>query len=130
MKKNIFVFGFLIVLFGTAIIQYKASLPKKTIEIKQYLSAVQTITIDGVKNTKKERAILGTTALQLLTSSHKVVTKGENKNAFITEIDARAANQDAREFWAFYVNGTQATVGAGAYIIKNNDTIEWKIETY
>lgn len=130
MKKNIFIFAFLIVLFGTAIIQYKASLPKKAVVIQQYVSAVQTIAIDGVKNTKKERVILGTTALQLLKMSHKAITKGENKNAFITEIDARAASQDDREFWAFYVNGTQATVGAGSYIVKNNDTIEWKIETY
>ena len=40
------------------------------------------------------------------------------------------ASSNDKEFWALYVNGKQAEVGAGTYIIKNNDTIEWRIETY
>ncbi len=47
----------------------------------------------------------------------------------MTMIEGRAANSE-KEFWSFYVNGKQAETGAGSYILKNNDTIEWKIEAY
>lgn len=35
-----------------------------------------------------------------------------------------------RQFWAFYVNGQQAQVGAKEYQTKSTDTIEWKLEAY
>jgi len=72
----------------------------------------------------------GKTALDLLMQSHKTVTKGEGKNAFVTAIDGKIADDSKKEFWAFYLNGKQAEVGAGSYILKPNDKIEWKIETY
>jgi hypothetical protein len=130
MKKNIFIVGFIAILVGTAFVQYKASLPKKTIASQVFISSLHTVTIDGVKKTKQEQIKVGKTALQLLSTTHKTITKGEKQNAFVTEIDGRTALAEKREFWAFYVNGKQAAVGAGSYIVKNNDTIEWKIETY
>jgi hypothetical protein len=72
----------------------------------------------------------GKTALDLLQKSHKTVTSGEGSNAFVTKIDDRKADTTKKEFWAFYVNGKQAQVGAGSYILQSNDKIEWKIETY
>lgn len=70
------------------------------------------------------------TALKALKDVVAVQTNGEGINAFITSIDNRKADDAKKEFWAFYVNGKQAELGAGSYVIKNNDTIEWKIETY
>ena len=72
----------------------------------------------------------GTTALQLLQQTGTVKTNGEGTNAFVTEINGHAADVGKHEFWAFYVNGTQAQVGAGTYILKAGDKVEWKIETY
>lgn len=129
-KKNILILGFLIIFFGTGFIQYKNTTPReKKIPIST-ISVKQIITIDSKKNQSTVRMKVGSTALQLLESTHKVISKGENENAFIGTIDGRWASPDNNEFWAFYVNGHQAQVGAGTYVIKNNDTIEWKIETY
>ena len=32
------------------------------------------------------------------------------------------------KYWTFYVNGTEATSGAGSYITKSSDTITWKLQ--
>ncbi len=130
MKKNILIGIFLIVLFSTAFVQYKTtSIKEKTIPILR-VSVKQTVPVDGKKTQSTLSPKKGTTALQLLSASHKIMTKGEKENTYITEIDGRAAADTSREFWAFYVNGEQAQVGAGSYLVKNNDTIEWKIEMY
>ncbi|MFH0773599.1 MAG: DUF4430 domain-containing protein [bacterium] len=129
-KKILFVLGFLIICFGTAFIQYKTSLPEKNIVPAFRFQVKQIITIDDKHYQSTVQSKTGSTALQLLGATHKVASKGEKENTFITAIDGRVADSKKREFWAFYVNGKQATVGAGSYRIKNNDTIEWKIETY
>jgi hypothetical protein len=59
-----------------------------------------------------------------------VATSGEGANSYITSIDGKEAKSASKEFWAFYVNGKQAEVGAGSYQLKNGDKIEWKIEKY
>lgn len=122
---------FALLVVGTGYMQFfpKKELPKKiapvsTIYVQQKISA-ETILSD-----KKESIKKGSTALQALYSTHTIKSKGLGQNTFVTSIDGRAAETTKREFWAFYVNGKQAPVGAGTYIVKNNDTIEWKIETY
>ncbi len=129
-KKIILVLGFLIIFFGTAFIQYRTSLPEKKEVVVSTISVKQIITIDDKKNQSSARIKIGSTALQLLTSTHKVISKGNKENAYITSIDGRMASEADKEFWSFSVNGKQAQVGAGSYFVKNNDTIEWKIETY
>ena len=60
-------------------------------------------------------------------------TKGEEANAFVTQINGYPALRKAsvpREFWAFYINGKMSNVGAGSYKLKDGDKIEWKIERY
>jgi len=129
-KKNILIGGFLIIVFITALFQYKQSAPaKQNVEISTIL-VTQIISVDGEKTQAPVHVKGGITALQLLSSNHKVGTKGEKENAYITAVDGREALAGEKEFWAFYVNGKQAVVGAGSYFVKNNDTIEWKIETY
>lgn len=129
-KKILLILGFLIICFGTAFIQYKISLPKENIVPVLRISVKQIITIDDKKNQSTVLAKMGSTALQLLATTHKVIQKGEKENAFVTTIDGKMASTANKEFWAFYVNKKQSTVGAGTYVVKNNDTIEWKIETY
>jgi len=72
----------------------------------------------------------GKTALDLLKISKKIATKGEGVNAYVVSIDGKKAENENREYWAFYVNGKMANVGAGSYQLKNKDKIEWKIEKY
>lgn len=72
----------------------------------------------------------GWSAYDLLKSYNTVATKGEGINTYITTIDNHRADEGDKEFWAFYVNGKQASVGAGSYILQPEDKIEWKIEKY
>lgn len=130
MKNKLFIGLFIIIFFGTAYIQYKNTFPKKDVVRVSYVTVNQTVSYDEKKLSSPTRIQQGSTALKLLQSTHTVITKGEGKNAFVVSISGRVAQNEKREFWAFYVNGEQAVVGAGSYIMKNNDTIEWKIETY
>lgn len=72
----------------------------------------------------------GKTALDALKQTNKVEMDGTGANAFITGINGIKPNPDKKEFWAYYVNDKQAEVGAGSYILKEGDKIEWKLETY
>jgi len=49
--------------------------------------------------------------------------------AFVTGIGGVAADP-AGEFWALYVNGEMAQVGAGSLVTETGDEITWKLETY
>ena len=69
----------------------------------------------------------GKNALDLLKASHKVDVKTYSGiGEFVDGIDG--LKSDAQHFWSFYVNGKQATVGAGSYTTKATDVIEWKFE--
>lgn len=71
----------------------------------------------------------GDTALDLLKKTGAIKTKGEGKNAFVVQINGKKADEK-KEFWAFYINGKMAEIGAGSYQLKNNDQIEWKLEKF
>ena len=59
-----------------------------------------------------------------------IKTSGTGVNAFVIGLNDRVADSKKHEFWELDVNGQQAQVGAGSYIIKKDDKIEWKISTY
>ncbi len=68
------------------------------------------------------------TALDLLKSGHNVETKSfSGVGEFVESINGVKAD-GKKEFWAFYLNGQQAQVGASDYKPKNGDVIEWKVE--
>ncbi|MFZ2206814.1 MAG: DUF4430 domain-containing protein [Microgenomates group bacterium] len=132
MNKKTFVSILFILLVGiTGYFQFspKKEVPKK-LNTRPTISIKQIVRVDSEVSEKKEHVVVGSTALQALYKTHKIQSKGLGANSFIIAIDGRMASEEKREFWAYYVNGKQADVGAGAYVIKNNDTIEWKIETY
>ena len=71
--------------------------------------------------------IRGVNALTVLKLYHRVQTKtysgfGEE----VIGIDGVAAN--SKHYWAFYINGKLAQVGAGSYVTKASDTLTWKLE--
>jgi hypothetical protein len=71
------------------------------------------------------------TALELLKANDpKAATKGDGANAYVTTINGYTASDTKKEYWALYVNGKMSDVGAGSYVTKDGDQIEWKIATY
>lgn len=100
---------------------------RKSIKIVEKQSVKQ---ISVSLNSKVLTIEEGKTVLDLLKKYTKVETKGEGVNAFIISIDGKKALTEKREYWAFFVNGKPATVGAGSYKLKSGDKIEWKIEKY
>lgn len=73
----------------------------------------------------------GKTALELLLAADpSAQVTGTGKNAFVTGIKGRVADDAKHEFWALSVDGKQAQVGAGSLVTQTGQTITWKIETY
>lgn len=70
----------------------------------------------------------GRTALELLEEEAEVEMQGEGEMAFVTSIDGVAAGEN--QFWAFYVNGESAPVGAGSYVTEEGDRIAWRLESF
>jgi hypothetical protein len=71
--------------------------------------------------------VAGETALATL---KKLTTAEATTKGFVTSIDGLVADDSKNEFWAFYVNGQQAAVGAGDYSSVAGDKIEWKLESF
>lgn len=69
---------------------------------------------------------IGKTALELLKTKYQVQTKASSYGELVTSIEGREGN--GPKYWAFYVNGKLADVGAGDYQTKTGDKIEWKLE--
>lgn len=67
----------------------------------------------------------GKTVLDLLKQHAHVVVKN---SSFGPLVDSINDVQGGGKYWMFYVNGKQASVGAGAYVTKNWEKIEWKFE--
>lgn len=70
------------------------------------------------------------TALDLLRSSSSVIIKGDGASAYVVGINGVVADDSKKEYWAFYVNGRLATIGAGSYKLIGGEQIEWKLENY
>lgn len=68
------------------------------------------------------------TALVALEEHHQISAKDTDFGRQVMGIDSRAAGD--HEFWAFYVNGAPASVGADSYQCQENDQIKWQIETF
>jgi uncharacterized protein YxeA len=69
----------------------------------------------------------GKTALELLKQNAEVVTKDSAYGPYVDSINNVQGGTDGK-YWAFYVNGQMAQVGADAYQTKTGDKIEWKFE--
>lgn len=68
----------------------------------------------------------GKSALQLLKKHAKVETKSSSLGEYVVSING--SDGDGKKYWLYYVNDQEANVGAGAYITRNSDKIEWKLQ--
>lgn len=129
MKKILlFVLFFLVIISGYFFYQNKFSLTKKSAIQQQKITVY--LKLVGLPDFIKHEIPKGKTALDLTKEKADVVTKGEKENAYIIGINGVPALSSNKEFWAFYVNDKQAEVGAGSYVLKEGDKIEWKVEKF
>ena len=129
MKKILlFVLFFLLIVSGYFYYQNKLSSTKKSVIQQKKLTVYSKLV--GQESFTKQEIDVNETALDLTKEKAKVLTKGDGANAYVTEIDGRVAQDSKKEYWAFYVNGKLAQVGAGSYLLKEGDKIEWRIEKY
>ncbi len=131
-KKSFYKFFILVLVIlaifaGYSFYQTKLLSTKKSIA-QQILTVY--LKISGQKDFIKQDIISGKTALDLTKEKANTKIKGEGVNAYVTEINSQEALNSKKEYWAFYVNGKMAEVGAGSYKLKDGDKIEWKIEKY
>ena len=63
------------------------------------------------------------TVMRLLQSDHKVTTRFGG--GFVQSIDGLAGDQTAEDDWFFYVNGSEASVGATDYDLSRGDVVQW-----
>jgi hypothetical protein len=131
MKKFIkFVLPILLLLFVYLILFKNSSSNQKIVNIKDQSFANLRIDLNGSPTSYDISNFVGKTALEATEAKATVITNGTGVNAFIISINTRAADTKKHEFWEFDVNKSQVQVGAGSYIIKNHDEIEWKITNY
>ncbi len=68
----------------------------------------------------------GKTALMLLKIHTDAQTKTSSYGEMVTSINGQDGG--GTKYWMFYVNGKEASVGAGAYTTHDGDSIEWKLQ--
>ncbi len=131
MKKKLIV-GFLLVFLVVVGIEiYHLKKPEVTKKTEASAKEIYIYLVLPTKNGELLTQISkGKTALDLLEKYSKVGLQGNGVNAFVTTIDGLTADASKRKYWAFYVNGKLADVGAGSYKLQNGDKIVWKIESY
>lgn len=68
----------------------------------------------------------GVDALTLLKRHANVQTKHYSFGDLVTSINGSAGN--GPKYWTFYINGKEASAGAGAYSSKSSDTLMWRLQ--
>jgi Domain of unknown function (DUF4430) len=75
--------------------------------------------VDGSKEAVRE----SDTVMRFLQGEAKVTTR--YGGAFVQSIDGLAGNQTAERDWFYYVNGSEASVGASDYKLSPGDVVQW-----
>lgn len=72
-------------------------------------------------------------AMSELKNSGQISFEGKEFSAmgfFVEEINGFKQLPRERKYWRYYVNNKEASVGISNYKLKNNDSIQWKLEAY
>lgn len=122
------------ILLGWSILSSQNQQPSSQLTIQQLKSSSVAITIDtgeGVTRYRPDNAV-GKTALEATrqATGGRIETQGEGENAFVVLLVGRKASAEKREFWELVISGKPAQVGAGTYVVKEGDLLEWRISTY
>ena len=102
------------------------TLEESNIEQAQTLEITIQLKINDASDQQKEiSAKEGTTALDALKQAYDV----KESDGFVTEIDGYANDEATQTYWMYEVNGEMAEVGAGDYLLTDQDTMTWTLET-
>lgn len=134
MKKNAAILLFLILALGAFYFLAKPSKlepknPATQTVVQKDFSVTQKIGFGGLKEDQSTtaKAKEGETALELLARTKIIETKDYSFGKSIESIEGIKSGTDGK-YWLYYVNGSQAQVGADQYKLNENDAIEWKLE--
>ncbi len=102
--------------------QIVSSTPKTQTPVKE-----KPVAVEPVENAIKYNGQEGKNALELLKAKYTVETKSYGSaGEFVESING--VKPDTKHFWKFFVNGKSASVGAGSYVTKDSDVLEWKLD--
>jgi hypothetical protein len=79
--------------------------------------------VDFFRDSRKESVRESDTVMRFLQAEHKVATRFGG--GFVQSIDGLAGNQAAEHDWFYYVNGSEASVGAADYKLTPGDVVQW-----
>lgn len=68
----------------------------------------------------------GVDALSMLKRNATVQVKHYSFGDLVTSINGTAGT--GPKYWTFYINGREATVGAGSYTTQDGDQLMWKLQ--
>jgi hypothetical protein len=68
------------------------------------------------------------TVMRFLQSGHKITTR--YGGGFVQSIDGLAGDQAAERDWFYYVNGSEASVGAADYKLSPGDVVQWDFHNW
>jgi hypothetical protein len=78
---------------------------------------------DSVSDSRRKSVRESDTVMRFLQSGHKVTTR--YGGGFVQSIDGVAGDQAAERDWFYYVNGSEASVGAADYKLSPGDVVQW-----
>lgn len=68
----------------------------------------------------------GKNALEILKQKYQVQTKEfAGLGEFVESING--VKPDSKHFWKFFIDGQGSNLGAGSYVTKNSDSLEWRL---
>jgi hypothetical protein len=103
------------------------TIPSNYPSVKTKVVASAPLSVVPLKNYFSYKGSNGVDAMVLL---RRYASVNQDHSGMISGINGRIADTSKHEYWAFWVNGTLAQVGAADYKTKNTDVIAWKIEHY
>jgi hypothetical protein len=114
--------------FGIWYFNYGSSSNTETVTTNQPEQVESLVTVSEDGKTVSYEGVEGENALSLLKNYTNVETEEfTGIGEYVVSINGVQADSNSN-FWAFYVDDAQAQVGAGDYITKAGEKIEWRLE--
>lgn len=97
--------------------------------VQSQISVEESIDYGGLKNpeTQTLKVTGNETVLDLIKRTKNVGTKTSSYGSYVESIESVTGGTDGK-YWLYYINGTQAQVGADKYVPKDGDKISWRFE--
>lgn len=99
---------------------------KETLETVEMTLAVFIGDVEQQEFTHTFELEEGTTLLELMKEHYRMV----EEDGFVLCIEGNGQDEDEGKYWVYDVNGEMGQVGAAEYVIKDGDSIDWKLTTF